>query len=75
MYDKKNKGMLTQAKIDKRRSMQRGCRFAYAFDFINESKNLGTDTYGESTSDIRYKNVLTPAGQSAAITGPSTMYN
>lgn len=55
--------------------MQRGSRFAYAFDFINDSKNLGTDTYLESASEIRYKNVITPAGQSAAITGPSTMYN
>ena len=75
MYDKRNKGILTQAKIDKRRSLQKGSRFAYAFDFINDSKNLGTDTYGDSASEFRYRNVLTPAGQSAAITGPSTQYN
>ena len=36
---------------------------------------MSDNEYHERSSDIRKRNVLTPAGQSVAITGPSTHNN
>lgn len=44
---------LTQAKLDKRRSMQRGSRFAYALDFRKESANQLSEQHLNDESEIR----------------------
>ena len=80
--NQKRQGMLTQARITKRRSQQRGSRFAYAFEFMpsRASQDRVQGLHSEerimgSTSEIKQRNVLTPAGNSIAITGASTQYN
>ena len=75
LVGQKHKGFLTQVKIDKRRSMQKGTRFAYALDYINKNEKISEVNYQDSMSDCRMRNVLTPVCDSVAITGPSTQYN
>ena len=75
LVGQKHKGLLTQVKIDKRRSMQKGTRFAYALDYINKNEKISEVNYQDSMSDCRLRNVMTPAGDSVANTGPSTQYN
>ena len=71
--------MLTQAKITQRRSQQRCSRFGHTFDKNRNGSGAEVLLYDErfmdSACEIKLRNVLTPAGDSLAITGPSTQYN
>lgn len=56
--------------------MQKGSRFAYALDYIyDQNKNLDSEKYIDCQYDIKMRNILTPAGNSVAITGPSSIYH
>ena len=73
----KDSSLLTQAKIDKWRSMQRrGSRFAYAINFLNNDRKQ-TENSNNERSSSGDKRVKSPQGgvEADAVTGPSTQQN
>ena len=77
----KDNSLLTQAKIDKWRSMQRrGSRFAYAINFLNNDRKWterADSLKNNERSSSGDRRVKSPQGgvEADAITGPSTQQN
>ena len=69
------KVQLTQALIDKRRKMNKGSRFPYAFDMMaHDFKQMGSETV-YSNEELVYQTNVTPAAHSGIMTRTSTHYN